>query len=127
MKILSVRPEWAWAIMFADPPKMVENRSWQTKYRGELGIHASKRPSPAARRFMASQFGIEVPRVVPAGVILGTVKLKDIVRNTASGWADPDSLWHWLLAARAPWPVPVPVNGSLRLWDWEPAALEAKA
>ena len=59
MKILSVRPEWAWAIMFADPPKTVENRSWQTKYRGELGIHASKRPAPAARRFMASQFGIE--------------------------------------------------------------------
>jgi hypothetical protein len=126
VKVLSVRPEWAWAIMCADPPKTVENRTWRTRYRGELGIHASKRRDPAAREFMAARFGIEVPRVVPTGMILGTVQLADIVRNATSGWANPGDLWHWLLADRAPWPVPVPVNGGLGLWDWKPAALEAE-
>lgn len=43
-KVLSLRPEWAWAVLFADPPKIVENRSWRTKHRGRLLIHASLRP-----------------------------------------------------------------------------------
>jgi hypothetical protein len=39
MRALTVRQPWAWAIFHGKP---VENRSWATKYRGDLLIHARK-------------------------------------------------------------------------------------
>ncbi len=115
MKTLSVRPEWSWAIMHGG--KFVENRSWRTKFRGRLLIHASLRPDREARPFMAS-LGIDVPADVPRGVILGAVTLTDVVQDSESPWAEPGQM-HWLLADPEPWPEPVPAKGDLGLWDWE--------
>jgi hypothetical protein len=39
VKVLSIRQPWAWAILEAG--KRVENRSWNTKFRGEFLIHVS--------------------------------------------------------------------------------------
>lgn len=39
VKALSVKQPWAWCIFNG---KNVENRTWRTKYRGKLFIHASK-------------------------------------------------------------------------------------
>jgi len=44
---LSVRPPWAQAIVAG--VKDVENRSWKTRYRGPVLIHASQRFDPSAR------------------------------------------------------------------------------
>jgi hypothetical protein len=125
VKALSVRPEWAWAILFADPPKIIENRSWATKYRGRLPIHASLRPDPEARPFMAT-LGIEVPAVVRRGAILGSVRLVDVVDDADSPWAEPGQQ-HWLLADPQPWAELVPAKGKLGLWDYElPAGLAGR-
>lgn len=40
MKALSIRQPWAWWIV--NGPKRVENRTWATKYRGPVLIHAGK-------------------------------------------------------------------------------------
>lgn len=40
MKAISVRQPWAWCIAHAS--KRVENRNWETLYRGPVMIHASK-------------------------------------------------------------------------------------
>lgn len=40
MKALSINQPWAWAIV--NNWKPVENRSWNTQYRGEFLIHAGK-------------------------------------------------------------------------------------
>jgi hypothetical protein len=40
MKALSVRQPWAWLIVNGLKP--VENRSWNTKFRGQVLIHAAK-------------------------------------------------------------------------------------
>ena len=40
MKALSIKQPWAWLIV--NGHKAVENRSWNTKFRGEFYIHASK-------------------------------------------------------------------------------------
>ncbi len=40
MKVLTIKQPWATLIMQGD--KRFEFRSWQTKYRGELLIHAGK-------------------------------------------------------------------------------------
>jgi len=41
MKALSIRQPWAWLIV--NGYKDIENRSWNTKYRGPVLIHASAR------------------------------------------------------------------------------------
>lgn len=41
MKALSVNQPWAWCIVNGYKP--VENRDWNTKYRGEFLIHAGKK------------------------------------------------------------------------------------
>lgn len=114
IKVLSVRPEWSWAIFYAG--KIVENRSWATRHRGRLLIHASLRPDRAARPFMAA-LGIEVPAAVPRGVVLGSVVLVDVVDDADSPWAELGQK-HWLLEDPQPWPEPVTAKGDLGLWDW---------
>jgi hypothetical protein len=42
---LIIRQPWAWAVVYAG--KDVENRTWQTSYRGPLLIHAAKDDDPA--------------------------------------------------------------------------------
>lgn len=45
MKALSIKQPWAWAICNLPDPfkKGFENRTWNTKYRGEFLVHTSKR------------------------------------------------------------------------------------
>ena len=40
MKVLSIKEPYA--TLIKENKKMIETRSWKTKYRGELYIHASK-------------------------------------------------------------------------------------
>jgi hypothetical protein len=115
MKVLSVRQPYAWAILHAG--KTTENRSWRTTYRGELSIHASMRPDPDGRAFMAG-LGIDVPDDLPRGVILGSVRLVDVVDDSDSPWAEPGQ-HHWVLEGPEPWPEPVPAKGDLGLWEFD--------
>lgn len=39
-RVLSIKPPYAWAILIGR--KKVENRSWNTPYRGTVFIHASR-------------------------------------------------------------------------------------
>lgn len=41
MKALTVRPPWAWAIAVGAKP--VENRTWSTRHRGQVAVHAAAR------------------------------------------------------------------------------------
>ena len=52
---LSVRQPWAWAIIHAG--KDIENRSWATKFRGRVLIHASK---GMTQEEFAGRFGFSV-------------------------------------------------------------------
>jgi hypothetical protein len=46
MKVISIIQPWATLIAIGE--KKFETRSWSTKYRGELAIHASKKIDKAA-------------------------------------------------------------------------------
>jgi ASCH domain len=39
MKALSIQQPWAWAIIYAG--KNIENRTWNTHFRGTFAVHAS--------------------------------------------------------------------------------------
>ena len=71
---LTIRAPWAWAI--AEGWKRVENRSWATKFRGRIAIHAAvskESDADAAATFAA--LGLESPTEFVRGAIIGTVGL----------------------------------------------------
>lgn len=90
---LSIRQPWAWAILHAG--KDVENRSWPTRFRGRVLIHAGKAfdgPAGAAYhdgREWALAAGVKPPDSADdllRGGIVGSVEIVDCVRDMASKW-----------------------------------------
>src|SRR5574344_473786 len=74
MKVLTIKQPWATLIMQKD--KRFEFRSWQTKYRGELLIHAGKSVDKEAMKRLAKY----IPDDMPLGKILGKVTLVDCIK-----------------------------------------------
>jgi hypothetical protein len=101
MKCLSLWQPWATLVVIG--AKKFETRSWPTRYRGPLLIHASKRrdrdsldligesPFREALRpvFNASLSGKSLADSLPYGAIIGVVNLKDchaIHEDGTMGW-----------------------------------------
>ena len=79
MKALSLTQPWA--TLVATGAKCVETRSWSTRYRGPLAIHAAKRFPPSARFFASTEHTLgRLPRPVPLGAIIAIVDLVDVGR-----------------------------------------------
>lgn len=131
-----------WATLVAHGHKKVETRSWPTAYRGPLVIHAAKSLPPSVRsavnteplRSLLARLGIlhqldDLPRgcglatcelvdCVPTEAwITGNLRLTDAER--AFGDYTPGR-YAWLFDHVTPFPEPVPAQGALGLWRWEP-------
>jgi len=106
-KVLTVRQPWAQLII--DGIKPVENRTWQTDYRGPLLIHAAAKVC----RKTIEQFDLN-PDELPFGAIIGAVELTDIVtRHRSPFFTGP---FGWVL--KRPRAVrPVPLRGQLKLYE----------
>ena len=74
MKVLTIKQPWASLIMQKD--KRFEFRSWQTKYRGEILIHAGKGIDKEAVKRLQKY----IPKDMPTGKILGKATLVDCVK-----------------------------------------------
>lgn len=90
---ISIRQPWAWLILHAC--KDVENRTWPTKVRGRVLIHASKGMT-RAEYFDACDFYHSIepfdPVVIPnfgelsRGGIVGAMNITDCVTESKSSW-----------------------------------------
>lgn len=118
---LSIRQPYAWAIMAGIKP--VENRTWATKYRGPLAIHASlKADAEPAWSFCEGQWESLVPnsicliprKSVDYGGIIGTVDLVDCVTESDSPWFFGP--YGFVLANPRPCKF-VPMKGQLGLFN----------
>lgn len=95
---LSVRQPWAWFILHLG--KDHENRTWRTKFRGPLWIHAAKGMTRAeydhACRFASWIRGFpKIPRFedLPRGGIVGQVDVTGCVSESVSRWFEgPNAL-----------------------------------
>lgn len=127
MKVLSITAWWAWAIVHAG--KDIENRTWATKYRGPLLIHASQ---TVLADDLLEMFAIAVnnahdplPTKPASGGIVGRCTLTDCVTAHDSRWfLGP---YGFVLAGVQPTPF-IPMRGRLGLFDAPPdviAQLEA--
>lgn len=74
MKVITIKQPWATLIM--QGYKRFEFRSWQTKYRGDLLIHAGKGRDKEAVKRLEKQLSKELP----FEKILGKVTLVDCIK-----------------------------------------------
>lgn len=88
MLALSILQPWAWLIVHGH--KDIENRTWPTKRRGEILIHAGKRwgreqaddLEAIQRRFPH----IQMPDGFVLGCIVGSAEIVDCVTESDSPW-----------------------------------------
>lgn len=123
MKVISIKQPWASLII--NGYKKYEFRTWKTKYRGRLLIHASKVvDKKALERF--KYLNLEYP----TGVIIGEVELVDCIEMN-EGLATPlynkdkrvyqNVLQHegyaWKLSNIQKYNTYIKANGKLGLWE----------
>ena len=69
MKMLSIRQPWA--SLIASGAKGIENRSWPTRYRGPILIHASQRADNITSEEIEQRCDVRPPAVLPVGGVVG--------------------------------------------------------
>lgn len=142
MKTISIKQPWAHLICTPreDNPQLgikdIENRTWPTKFRGRVLVHASacKKTdhivSPevfdwSRRNYQTWAFGCMDS---PKGAIIGSVEIVDCVINYPSIWAEKTSTrkdvinvitHNWVLANPVLFANPIPAKGSLSFWDFQ--------
>jgi hypothetical protein len=126
-----------WATLVAIGAKQIETRSWSTRYRGPLAIHAAKGFPRAAHDLCYTEPFITAlelakigPGVLPRGLVVATCQLTNVVRvepgrlyATERERAFGDytiGRYAWLLDEVEPLPEPMPARGALGLWEWTP-------
>lgn len=133
---LSIRQPWAWAIIHVG--KDIENRTWDTKVRGTILVHAS---GGMTRREYDDFVDVAnfVNDVVPPlkrftfpalpdlqrGGIIGTVEIVDCVKDSTSPWF----FGPFGFVLKNPKPMPfVPLKGKLGFFEVpESATVDQKA
>ena len=124
MKALTIAQPYAELIARGDKP--IENRTWPTRYRGPLAIHAGK-----SRGWLDD--GDELRYLgMPFGAIIATAELVAclplIYPADGSNWparwrhlhdhAHANGPWCWVLEHVRRLPEPVPYRGAQGLWEW---------
>lgn len=89
-KALSIRQPWAWLIV--NGFKDIENRTWNTKHRGEFLIHAAEAVDWDAYHKLMHK-GHQLPRIreLERGGIVGRATLVDVLEesNGSEWWIGP--------------------------------------
>lgn len=110
---LTICQPWAWAIVHG--PKRIENRTWPTRHRGPIAIHAGK-----SKAWLCDELpdGTAVPTSqLVFGAVIGIAHLEDVVPVDQCG-DDPfaGGPWCWRLKNVIPLVEPVPCRGAQGLW-----------
>jgi len=114
---ITVKQPWTAHILTGAKP--VENRTWGTRYRGDILLHAGKAFDSAAPPCLSATS----PLATATGAIIAVVELYDIVsadeaflRLPAAAHRFIEGEFCWLLRNIRPLPAPLPCLGSLGLW-----------
>lgn len=131
---LSLTEPWAWCVR--QKLKLVETRSWRTKYRGLVAIHAAQRlPTGEERRAaielledLRAHHGANIAYLdqLPRGCIVAVARLKECQRteDVRADLSERERLlgnyspgrWAWILWDVRPCGLLIEAKGSLGLW-----------
>jgi activating signal cointegrator 1 len=131
MKALSVLQPWAQLLVLG--VKKYETRSWKTRHRGPVLIHASQRFPDSARRLCETfhvalaQGGILFPADLPLGSLVGTVYLEDCLPADQVLYEQPSEIelalgdfrpghWAWKMSNAKRLATPIPYQGALGIF-----------
>jgi hypothetical protein len=124
MKALTICQPYAQYIV--EGSKRVENRTWPTRYRGPLAIHAGKN-----REWITDpEVTLKYPHM-PFGAVVATCNLVECIQARRIEMGEFDKRYPWLkghLHTFGPWcwvldevkpiGVPVPFKGAQGLWEF---------
>ena len=141
MKAITIKQPWATLIVLGE--KKFETRSWQTKYRGPIAIHAGKTIDKNACndswiKGVLKEHGITSYNDLPTGVVLATAELREChkvivtlgyVSVFTSGKAIEglevafgdytEGRYAWELDNLKVLDETIPAKGQLSLWNWD--------
>jgi ASCH domain len=87
MKALSIKQPWAWLIV--NGYKDIENRTWATRFTGEVLIHTGKKMdelSAYEKQAIENHIGRSLPTEFELGGIVGKVRIKTCINWSSSFW-----------------------------------------
>lgn len=144
MKAISIKQPWA--SLIAHGIKDIENRTWKTKFRGKVYIHASAK-SDGNTAFLLNKeqsdyfiWNTENYKTfesnLPYSAIIGEVEIIDCVINHPSIWAEKTfmyeydeeigekpigkPIYNWVLANPVLYEKPIlNVKGKLSFWEFQ--------
>ena len=112
LRALSIRQPWAWLIV--NGHKDIENRTWPTRFRGQVYIHAGRGVVPddfPEQREYLRWSGIVLPSDMPRGAIVGEATIVDCVDASDSPWfCGP---YGFVLSDPVAYSEPIPYRGRL--------------
>jgi hypothetical protein len=139
MKVISLLQPWASLVVSGH--KKIETRSWNTKYRGPLLIHASKKSDGFNRQLYyqwREGFRLNTPawEELPFGAIIGQVNLVDTETSENIAANLPKSIYWgvdkelafgdysfnrygWYLSNPVQFPAIIPAKGQLGIWEYD--------
>jgi len=135
MKAITLHQPYATLVMLGYDIKWHETRSWSTKHRGLLAIHAAASQPAYAREAAKNPLIAEALAAhgltydtLPYGALLGTVELREvhqmtpelIAQQTPTELATGDwtpGRYAWQLEDRQPYSVPVTCRGYQQIWN----------
>ncbi len=137
MKVLTLRQPWAGLLVLGI--KQMETRSWNTKYRGRLYIHASASMSREELRLLMRLWTLlelspqQINTCHVVGAIIGHVDIIETYSTNDEKQTREISMIEAMLGDYSPdrffWkcelptllPKPIPAKGQLGFWNWEGA------
>lgn len=127
MKVITIKQPFA--SLIAEGIKMYEFRTWKTKYRGELLIHAGKGIDKKAMKEF-KEYNLEYP----CGCIIAKVNLTDCIKigeEARKTLKETNDFVYSSIIKHTEWNgygfkleiikkiEPIKVNGKLSLWDYD--------
>lgn len=121
MKALTVKQPWPYAVFHLG--KDIENRDWDTRLRGVVAIHTSKKVNrseflmsvAAIAHIVGDANKVPMQADLPHGQIVGLVEIVDCVDRSDSPWFFGD--YGFVIRNPILLPEPIACGGALSFWD----------
>lgn len=130
MKAITIKNPWAYLICSGF--KNIENRNWNTHYRGKILIHAGKSwANTDIKKLLTAPQLNSIPAslldkinnssgLINEGAIIGEAEILRVVETSNSLWADPESRYYWELIKPVLYKNPITgVKGQLGIWNFK--------
>ena len=105
-----------WAALVVHNIKDIENRTWRTKVRGNVLIHASKK----ANQYLIDKYVEKWPEISETvkitGAIIGMVNITRCVKRSSSVWFTGPYGFKLKDAVIRP---PIQARGMLKFWNYD--------